>query len=297
MKFIFDRLDATTLRQGDLLQKNEALSEAVAQAHPYYRDAKHYTHFMVVTQSCDLVRRGSKIGAPHITICAAKPLSHIVEKRLSSLAEKEYGEINLRVFKKTHRRSLEQYLERLLHNTEEGLFFIPADACELLGEDICVDLSLSIALRVEHYEAILQAKIAQLDGVFAAKVGWLKGNIYSRVATTDIEEQLGSGAKEYKKKFIGDILDDRAFWLSDSQLQMLAAHRRAKAGQDHEELTNEGVAAFLTTVPADIDQVVDAVVERLVSRQILTEDKRITTRNILMNDRKITSLIKALRAS
>ena len=297
MKFIFDNVcDAASLRQGDLLQKNELLSAAIAQAHPYYRDAAHYTNFMVVTQSCDLVRRGGKLNAPHITICAAKPLSYVLDKKLSRLAEKEYGEIDLRVFKTAHRKSLEQYLERLLHNTEEGLFFIPADSCPQLGDDICVDLSLSIALRVDHYDAVLQSKIAQLDGVFAAKVGWLKGNIYSRVATTDIEEQLGGAAKEYKQKFIGEILDTRAFWVSDAQLRMLNSHRKTIKAAAGEDLTNETVAAFLSTVPPDIDQVVDAVVDRLVKRQIVAEDKRTATRNVLINDQKITSLIRGIKA-
>jgi hypothetical protein len=88
-------------------------------------------------------------------------------------------------------------LERLLHNTEDGFFFLKKDSHPELIEDLCVFLALSVAIRADQYEACLTAKIAQMDHIFAAKVGWLVGNLYSRIGTPDVEEKIAN-SDEYK---------------------------------------------------------------------------------------------------
>lgn len=50
-------IDTNNLHQGDLLINAEPLSSAINQAHSYYATAEDYSHFMVLTQSCDLVLR------------------------------------------------------------------------------------------------------------------------------------------------------------------------------------------------------------------------------------------------
>jgi hypothetical protein len=69
-------------------------------------------------------------------------------------------------------------------------------------------------VRKESYDAILESKIAQLKETFQAKLGWLIGTMYSRVATTewDIEKptELLSGeiSKILKRTFI-TVEEDR----------------------------------------------------------------------------------------
>ena len=76
MDFIFTKpndVDYGSLRQGDLLIKNPHLKAAIAEAHKYYADTPDYTHFLVLTQSCDLVRRGKKPPkSRYITLAAAQ---------------------------------------------------------------------------------------------------------------------------------------------------------------------------------------------------------------------------------
>jgi hypothetical protein len=50
-------------------------------------------------------------------------------------------------------------------------------------------LRVSIALKAEHYNVIKDARILRLNAEFRAKFGWLLGNLYSRPATTDWDEQ------------------------------------------------------------------------------------------------------------
>ena len=73
-------------------------------------------------------------------------------------------------------------------------------------------LALSVALRISHYDACIGAKVAQLDDVFQAKVGWLTGNLYSRVGTPDLEEKEDD-AERIKEQFYEDVLRSRTVWL------------------------------------------------------------------------------------
>lgn len=46
-------------------------------------------------------------------------------------------------------------------------------------------LPLSMSIRVDHHEACLERRIAQITDHFQAKLGWLRGQQFSRVGTPD----------------------------------------------------------------------------------------------------------------
>ncbi|MHB1034346.1 MAG: hypothetical protein ACYC35_04275 [Pirellulales bacterium] len=48
---------------------------------------------------------------------------------------------------------------------------------------------MSIALRGEHYRMLQESRRGRLGPEYAAKLGWLTGNLYSRIATPDWEDQ------------------------------------------------------------------------------------------------------------
>jgi hypothetical protein len=67
-------------------------------------------------------------------------------------------------------------------------------------------LRISISLPAkEHYELIREARCGRLDTEYRNKLGWLKGNLYSRIDTTDWAEKDSGEAKE--KAIIKDLLD------------------------------------------------------------------------------------------
>jgi hypothetical protein len=175
------------LTQGDLIARTEAVEDVLKQAHQYYASAPHYTHFVIITQSCDLVKRSGSFNAPYITIAAAQPLKRTIDSFVGGF-ERTVKNADFNFFPSSARGKAKQLLERHLNNTEPEYFFLPKSPTAQINDDLLVYLRLSIALRKDHYDVLAGAKIAELKDVFQAKLGWLKGNIYSRVATPDIEE-------------------------------------------------------------------------------------------------------------
>ena len=51
--------DAASLCQGDVLKKTDELMKILKDVHPYFQN-DGYKYFMVLSQSCDLVRRNGQ---------------------------------------------------------------------------------------------------------------------------------------------------------------------------------------------------------------------------------------------
>lgn len=117
---------------------------------------------------------------------------------------------------------------------------------------------------------LANAKIAELDDVFQAKLGWLKGNIYSRVATPDIEDR-GLDATSIKKGFFSKYIPvDNSAWLSGLQAQMLRSEVKKKAGELNRDLTSAEVIKILEEeIPSDIDIIGRNIVSRLVKNGLI----------------------------
>ena len=188
MDFIFkapEKLDTATLAQGDVIARTPEVVERIKQAHQYYAEAPNYTHFVILTQSGYLVKRRNEFKAPYITLAAAKPFKKTIEDFFDEKAKFLEG-ADFKYHSNTVIGKAKQLLEHYLNNTEPEFFFLPASGNPRLPEDLVVFLRLSVALRKEHYDALAQAKIAEVADVFHAKLGWLTGNISSRVPKPDI---------------------------------------------------------------------------------------------------------------
>lgn len=280
MDFFFKKsIDANwkTLCQGDILNKTEELKSAISEAHPYYSDKTDYTHFMVLTQSCDLVRRiGKAFKARYITICAVRPLGTFTDQALAPLCHKPVGEnATLRLVKKETKETVEQKLERLLNNTEPGHFFIRAGSHTSLSTDLVVYLQLSIALNQKHYDTCLKAKTAELEDTFQAKVGWLVGNDYSRVGTKDISD-AGIDPKKLKSEFIDDVLGKSARFLSGAEYGRLK-----KELKDIDDPTNDQVIEALDKLELDDKFAAGSIASEIVTKLKLDEDNIDKIRNVV----------------
>lgn len=62
-----EKMDMSSLCQGDILNVTDDLSAVLKNIHPYFLN-EHYKYFMVLSQSCDLVRRDGKNCKPHILL-------------------------------------------------------------------------------------------------------------------------------------------------------------------------------------------------------------------------------------
>lgn len=220
--------DMASLCQGDLLEVNDSIREVLKEVHPYFLN-KQYKYFMVLTQSCDLVRRdGVNCKTPYITLAAVRSFDDFFEKKLVS--DKYVEEVNecLLMNNRQRERAL-QLLERIYNNTEPDYFFLYKEEALNFPESMIACLKVSIALKSKlHYEECLNAKVLELSDEFKAKLGWLVGNIYSRVGTTDWESKI---TLKQKADMLSDELSSYCVIGSKEQLSALKKALRENAPQ------------------------------------------------------------------
>lgn len=299
MDFIFrnsSELDKSTLTQGDVIARTDDVVARLQQAHQYYADAPHYSHFVVLTQSCDLVKRRGDIKAPYITIAAAKPFRKTIQEyfddKSKTIKGAEFTFHSGALIKKA-----KELVERHLNNTEPEYFFLPKSGNPNLPEDLLVFLRLTIALRKEHYDTLASAKIAELADVFQAKLGWLKGNIYSRVATPDIEERDVNAAEIKQEFFDNYVPKDELVWLSNLQADLLRKRVKARSLEEGRDLTTEEVLAIIEgEVPDDTQIVANNIVDRLIKNRLIDQgDSEAATRfaRSIANESSLKSIVKA----
>jgi hypothetical protein len=212
MHFTYVSPDLSTLKQGDILHKTEGISNILQEVHPHYLKSD-YLSFIILTQSCDLVRRGSnkKCKAKYITLAAVRPFRLLIERVIG-----DYKKINkwppLNILDDSDRTKFYNFVERLFNNNDPEYFYLNDDASLGFSESCVAFLRLSIAIKSDiHYDSCVEAKILELNDTFKAKLGWLVGNMYSRVGTEDwVPYNLNQG--DFVKK-INNVLDEYCIWL------------------------------------------------------------------------------------
>ncbi|MBF0524203.1 MAG: hypothetical protein HQK56_03800 [Deltaproteobacteria bacterium] len=199
MHFTYDKPEAPDLNQGDLLKRSPQFEEILNEYFPNYFNQDDCKYFIIITQSCDLVRRdNSPCRASYITLAPVRPLSVALEQEKSKYQrnkiEKKLGFANA-----SGRTKLEQFMERLFNNNERDYFFLFREPELGLTDDSCALLQLPISIRAgDHYEILLAARILQLKESFQHKLGYSVGTLYSRVGTDDWVPKYYS-APDFKK--------------------------------------------------------------------------------------------------
>lgn len=222
MHFTYDeQLDATQLYQGDLIVRNDAVDAILQDVHPHYRKAD-YRAFIVLTQTCDLVRRNGSCGARYISIAAVRPLSLVLTRALEHYCRNKW-EAEHRVTSMKTKEKLRLFVERLLNNNEDEYFFLYREPEAGLSKDSCAFLQLSIAIKSElHYDTLLAAKKLQLADTFQHKLGYLVGKMYSRIGTPDWVPTLYPDERQFSRHINALIAgSDFAIWIDDDAYRAL----------------------------------------------------------------------------
>lgn len=263
--------DMESLCQGDVLEITEELSNVLKEVHPYFLN-EQYKYFMVLTQSCDLVRRsGKKCKTPYITLAAVRNYTNFLERKLlkGKFAEKSGG---LLLMDEKNKERAYQLIERLYNNTEPEHFFLYKEDALDFSESMVVYLKVSIALKSdEHYEKCLKAKKMELTDEFKAKLGWLVGNMYSRVGTADWEGIISSDAR---KEMLNNDLNSMCIIGNKEQLKQLKKEfsKQSELMNDHEQ-----AVAYISEIilKSKYDRVMDAIEEviQTSSKKIPPEEK------------------------
>jgi len=244
--------DNASLMQGDVLRRTPEIDRLLEEVHPHFFRKPANKYFMVVTQSCDLVpgRKGTSCKAPHIAIAPVRPLSEVVTKQVAALAEGDLKS-ELPLLSSKAKSNLSMFLGRLYNNNEPGYFFLESTGTKLV-EDCCAILSLTIAVKSSvHYETCLKAKVLELDQAFQAKLGWLVGQLYSRVGTTDWD------AADLNQK-VKAALKDAAIWVPEDKMKAVLS--RLAEGDTDGSVTSKKVEEVINSIPSQKDKVINHLV-------------------------------------
>ena len=239
-----DTVDKSSLKQGDILAKSEELRAHLKKYHAYYADSDDYSHFQVLTQTCDLERRSpsSKCKSPYITIAAVRPLETVILRHI----EKSVAIDGMHCCSTSSKAKLTDEVKRIINNNAKDYFFLKGSPSpnEGLTDDSCTFLHLSIAIRAhEQYDMCLKAKVLELNEAFRAKLGWMVGNLYSRVGTVDyVPGALPDNAQF--EKYIDTTLDQHVIWVDKD---LFTEFRKLSGNGTSIKETTELVEAALRT--------------------------------------------------
>jgi hypothetical protein len=234
----------TELMQGDVLRRTPALDELLKTVHPHFYEHPKNRYFLVLTQSCDLViRQGGQCKAPYISLAPVRSLDLVLDRQLAQ-SSKVAVKAELPVVTAKNKQKLSDFLRRLFNNNEGSYFYLDSKDTPL--ETDCVAfLNLSIAIKAGlHFQTCLDAKILELNNTFQAKLGWLVGQMYSRVGTQDWE------LKALNTK-VRATLEDAAIWVEDAyERPLVQAFRRLQQAEGPDtEMTAVGVAQTISSIP------------------------------------------------
>jgi hypothetical protein len=216
--------------QGDILRVTPALEKTIKEIHPKYLISNNI-FFLVLTQSCDLVRRSeTPFGVSYITLAAVRPLSLLVGRKIDGLKETDLN-IDEPVCTQRAYNSLILFMRRLFNNNEPEYFYLRKEPSKGIPEDSCAFLRLSVPIKADlHYQICLDSRLLCLTDVFRAKLGWLVGQIYSRVGTEDwkedeltseVQKSLTTRAIKVEEKQLKALKEKTKLWQSQNPGQKL----------------------------------------------------------------------------
>ncbi|MBI6545351.1 MAG: hypothetical protein HY692_01065 [Cyanobacteria bacterium NC_groundwater_1444_Ag_S-0.65um_54_12] len=223
------------------------IQKQLGEFHPHYAKSEDCCYFIVLTQTCDLVRRETNAcKAMYISLAAVLPFSLLMEQQLSVIQRSD-REKRLRYASEEHKDRMHDFLERLLNNNEPGHFYLHEDHTIGFEKSMVAYLSLSVAVKADPYYSIcLDARVIGMMEIFQAKLGWLVGNLYSRVGTPDwVPDTVNQAGFE---SMIGAHLDQLCSWFPKRYLDKISKEeKRLKQSKKEEEKQSED-ASYLMTI-------------------------------------------------
>ena len=155
--------------------------------------------------------------------------------------------------------------------TKPAAFFIYTPTQMRVSPPLLSSCSVvSIALRRQHYDLLKESRCGRLAPQYANKLGWLSGNLYSRIATPDWEDQVGdkeASAKQAKSLLARITQPNDENWVPQEWVESAS-----KAGVNLAAIPPSQFASTIRQhAPSEpIDIVLDRV--REVSREVAAAD-------------------------
>ena len=146
-------------------------------------------------------------------------------------------------------------------------------------------LKVSIALKSElHYDACLDAKRLELSDEFKAKLGWLVGELYSRVGTTD---WLSKMTDLERKKMIKENISSRIILGSKESLLKLKEY--ISEGDSEEDVRRILNSIHIKSKYDEVMEIVCDIIDRNCKQLDIQAKERL--KNDIRSRQKLKSLI------
>lgn len=290
LHFTYDtNLCKTKLMQGDVLERTPSIDDLLKDVHPHFHGHQKNLFFIVLTQSCDLVQRmpGGECKAPYITIAPVRSIDSAIERHITQLPTPNLT-AEVPVLSAKAKSKASEFLGRLFNNNESGYFYLDSEDTTILPCHCVAFLNLSIPIKAnEHYDKCLSAKKLQLTDVFQAKLGWLVGQMYSRVGTDDFPQEVLT-------RKVQSALKDAALWIDDSKIAELEeAYARLNADNPGAKMTSVQVNQAILRAKTRKQKVVEQA--SAVIAKALGDDKASVVqllRKRLENDAALAALLR-----
>lgn len=290
--FTYQPSNLCNLSQGDILDKTTAIKKIIEEVHPHYLKSD-YKYLLVLTQSCDLIRRGptNKCKARYITIAAVRPLESLLNKQLTNYMDRDFLD-KLNICNRENKNKMKQFLERLFNNNESEYFYLNEDLnYDFYGNHVAF-LKLSIAIKSElHYENCLKTKKFELKDTFKTKLGWLVGQMYSRVGTEDwVPDNINR--TDFSKK-IDDVINCTAKWCEKDIISYIENNPSLiQEFVKSPENINSFIEKFRSNRKTKKEELLNTLSGILKNKTELHEEQIIKLLNIIRNNPVISHLTK-----
>lgn len=271
------------LMQGDVLAPTAELRSLFREVHPHFVNDK-YLAFVIITQSCDLARREGKCSARYISVAVVRSLSAVLFGLLDTVCDK----LKDGVYPEKARSRAHDLLERVFNQNEHklGLFYFYPDGDIGIGEDAVAYLRVSVAFWADHYDVMRGARRGRLKPEFANKLGWIVGNLYSRVGTEDWPRE---SLEQMIRSYLAPVDPDRPTWVDERHIRALKRQNKTPNDLSRQELVELAKKKAASLREAGIDQMIVHVRELFSEAppEILKQ-----LRTTLMNDLDLKSFFK-----
>jgi hypothetical protein len=115
------------------------------------------------------------------------------------------------------RKAVESLMERIINQNENslGLFYLHPDLDSGITVPSVAILRVAISVSAaQHYFTFKEARVGRLSKLFEPKLGWMVGNLYSRIGVPDWKEKANGDIEESIIKDILAPLRKEPIWLS-----------------------------------------------------------------------------------
>ena len=285
------------IKQGDLLKITDQIRGILNRYHRHYANNPDYAFLMVITQSCDLAVSGRRCASRYISLAAVRPLETLIEQEIDRQSTSSI-EANLKTFPEYKKHWMEDFVAKLLNNNLPGYFYLEPEVTIGIDRPYVAYLALSIAIKSSHYRTCKKARFVRLTEIFGAKLGWLVGNMYSRVATPDWLTEKFELKKDFENKVSG-IVENSALWVPEvvfERLNVAQVNRREETGDESYRLTKEEIKKIIDdyrnekrTKQANVTRFVVEEAEKAIEGVKKEQLKELESK--LLNNQKLKALI------